>query len=179
MKKITSFLYKDYPEQPYISPERDLKKWEEFPEDFHYGKVERKQMVRLSENLLPGDIILLWRVFLGTFNTKSIYPQYFEYKYGINGEESLENSINLGYVKKLNAIESLDSLNINIYKRILGKYGLKKSGKKQDLINRIVENIFEENLSLEFDLRKYEITETGKTLVEKYDKIIQKHGPKM
>lgn len=179
MSKIISNLYCDYTEQPYISPERDLKSWEEFPEDFHYGKVERKQMVRLPENLLPGDIILLWRVFLGTFNTKSIYPQYFEYKYGINGEESLENSINLGYVKKLNATESLDALNINIYKRILEKYDLKKSGKKQDLINRIIENIPEEKLDLEFDLRKYEITLAGKQLVEKYDNIIQKHGPKI
>ena len=33
MKKITHPVYADYPEQPYISPDRDLKLWEEQPEN--------------------------------------------------------------------------------------------------------------------------------------------------
>ena len=42
MSLIKHKFYIDYPEQPYISPERDLKEWEERPEKFPYKKVEKR-----------------------------------------------------------------------------------------------------------------------------------------
>lgn len=37
----------------------------------------------------------------------------------------------------------------------------------------------QEKLEAAFAMRKYEITEVGSRLLEKYDDIIQQHGPKM
>lgn len=50
MKTIEE-IYKNYPNIPYISPERDLA-------EINFSKVvPRKNMEETSEGLLPGDII--------------------------------------------------------------------------------------------------------------------------
>ncbi|MFV0413838.1 MAG: hypothetical protein ACK5L3_11335 [Oscillospiraceae bacterium] len=98
MKKITHPVYKAYPEQPYISPERDLAAWAANPNSFPYGIVEKKQMQRLPEGVLPGDIVMLWRVHFGNFTTDSSIPQYFEYRYGVNSAVCLQTLLALGYI---------------------------------------------------------------------------------
>lgn len=178
MNKITHEIYKDYPEQPFISPERDLQAWIENPNSFPYSKVERKQMIRLEEGILPGDLILLWRIGFNTFTTKSIFPQYFEYRYGINPVESIELLKKLGYMYKENASNSLHQLNAPTLKTILKKHNLKVGGSKADLLSRLLENLSNEQLENEFNLRQYTITDVGKKLLVKYDDIIQKHGLK-
>lgn len=179
MKKIVSKVYADYPEQPYISPERDLALWTEYPEKFPYSKVERKQMFRTEENVLPGDIILLWRISLNTFTNESDYPNYFEYKYGINGPDSLKHLIELGYAYECSATDSIIALNMVTLKRIMRKYKLDLKGKKMELVNRVLAHIDESQLKDEFTLRNYRITEKGKDLLNKYAHLIMAHGPKM
>ena len=178
MSRITHPIYKDYAEQPYISPERDLAAWEEDPSLFPYDQVAKAQMERLEEGVLPGDIVLLWRIQLNTFTTDSDYPQYFEYRYGINGVESLQLLIDLCFARQCTATESLLSLSIPKLKKILTHEGLPVGGKKADVLQRIVDNIPEEKLAPLFDLRKYETTPRGDDLLSKYAHIIQKHGPK-
>ena len=78
-------MYNDYEVKPYISPERDLATWL-----LEAKPVPKRNMVRLEEGLLPGDIILLWRINFGTFETTTPYSKYFEYIYGINGPEHME-----------------------------------------------------------------------------------------
>ena len=41
-------------------------------------------MELLTDDLLAGDIILLWRINFGTFTTETWFPKYFEYTYGID-----------------------------------------------------------------------------------------------
>ena len=41
-------------------------------------------MELLTDDLLAGDIILLWRIQFGTFTTETWFPKYFEYTYGID-----------------------------------------------------------------------------------------------
>ncbi|CAM3485792.1 SAP domain-containing protein [Erysipelothrix sp. HDW6B] len=179
MTKIKHPIYDNYPEYPYISPERDLARWEKYPEEFPYSKVEKKNMERLPEGLLPGDIIMLWRIGLGTFNNLSMIPNYFEYKYGINSDESLELLVEKGYAYKASAKESLDMLSIPVLKRILEENNLDKKGKKQDVLERVRDHVSENTLETSFPLRKYVITDAGRAVVTAYDAIIQKHGPKM
>lgn len=174
----TSKIYKDYPEMPYISDDRDVKAWEENPHDFYYGVIEKKNMVRLSEGILPGHIIMLWRVHFNTFSNETIYPQYFEYRYGVDGDEALDTLVKKGYIVLKDAKGSLDLLNIRQFKEILSKEKLPLSGKRQDLENRVLENVENDKLEKYFTIRKYEITKEGTKLLEKYDSIIQKHGPK-
>lgn len=179
MTKIKHPVYDNYPEYPYISPERDLARWEQYPEEFPYSKVEKKNMERLPEGLLPGDVIMLWRIGLGTFNSQSMIPNYFEYKYGIDSDESLELLIRKGYAYKASARESLDTLSIPVLKRILTENQLDKKGKKQDVLDRVRDNVSDEILEQSFTIRNYVITDEGRAIIKAYDAIIQKHGPKM
>ena len=179
MKKVTHKLYKDYPNQPYISPDRDLAKWEEYPETFPYSKVEIKQMETVEDDLLPGDIIMLWRISLNTFTNETEFPNYFEYKYGINGDESLQKLFDKGYARVCSASESLESVSMVVLKRIFKHRKLSTTGKKQDLIQRALGNIPEEELAKEFNLRIYRITHEGNALLDKHFDIVKKHGPKM
>ena len=86
MKTIQE-LYADYPEMPYISPERDL------AETNFTKPVPKRNMVRTAEGLLPGHIILLWRINFGTFTTETTFSKYFEYTYGVNGRAALNDLI--------------------------------------------------------------------------------------
>lgn len=76
------------------------------------------------------------------------------------GERTLEENINMLY--------TMDGL-----KNILRKYNLPVSGKKGELIDRLISNLSNEQLEMEFPIRKYDmfnyrLTDEGKKLVEKY-----------
>ncbi len=178
LKKVTHPVYKDYPEQPYISPYRDLKLWEKYPERFPYGIVDKKQMQRLAEGILPGHVVLLWRIHLTTFTNQSVIPQYFEYRYGVDSKECVQTLQKLGFAQICSAKESLDALNMIVLKRILQSNGLETKGKKGELLQRIQDNLSEQRLAELFPLRKYKTTSAGEELISKYDSIIKKHGPK-
>lgn len=179
MKKITHPIYKDYPEQPYISPERDLEAWTKNPEKFHYGIIHKRDMVRTEEGLLPGDIIMLWRIGFNNFTNESTIPQYFEYRYGVNSDESIALLTKLKYIFQANATDSLDLLTVLDLQRILATTTLSPKGKKKELLARITDNIPETQLAKLFPLRRYQITDSGKKILIKYDDIIKRHGPKM
>lgn len=177
MKRITHPYYADYPEQPYISPDRNLIQWEERPEKFPYGKVEKRQMIRTEEGLFPGDIVMLWRIHFGNFTTDSTIPEYFEYRYGINSDESIERLIDGKFIEIGSAKESVDLLNMTVLKRILKSEGCSTSGNKGDLVNRVLE-LSEETLNKSIDFRRYIITKEGRETLEKHGDIIKRHGPK-
>lgn len=178
MKKITHEIYKDYPIHPYISSKRDLKLWETNPEKFPYKIVEKKQMILLDEKILPGDLILLWRINFDNFTNESVIPQYFEYRYGVDSDNSIKVLHELKFAETCTATESLTELTIPQLKNLLKSKGINATGKKQELLNNIIENITEEELSSMFSLRKYRITKLGKKVIENHPEIIKKHGTK-
>ena len=59
-------IYKDQQVKTFISPERDVDAWLLNPKP-----VPKRNMVLLKDNLLAGDIILLWRIHFGTFTTET------------------------------------------------------------------------------------------------------------
>lgn len=178
MKNITSIKYKDYPNQPYISPTRDLALWETNPERFPYAVVEKSKMVKLKEGIFPGDLIMLWRIGFDNFTTESVIPAYFEYIYGLNIDASKATLLKLEYVLLCNATESLVELTSPQLKTILKTHNLKLTGKKHELIQRIIENITEEELEQLFTMRKFKITELGRKILNSYPEIIKRHGSK-
>ena len=62
MNTTFNTIYKDYPVKPYISPNSDM----EAPKP-----VPKRNMELLEDNLLAGDIILIWRINFGTFTTET------------------------------------------------------------------------------------------------------------
>lgn len=176
-EKTIPAVYRDYLEVPYVSPDRDVEAWERTPEKFPYGVVARSQMERLPEGLLPGHIIMLWRVHFGTFTTDSFFPRYFEYRYGVDGREVLSTLLDKGYIRLSSARESADLLSVPHLKRLLAAHGLPTSGKKAELLKRY-RTLSDKEMEDEFDERRYVITPEGSAVLARYDNLIQKHGPK-
>lgn len=171
-------VYADYPEIPYLSPGRDLEAWQRTPEKFPYGVVARSQMERLEEGILPGHVVMLWRVHFATFTTDSSFPHYFEYRYGVEGGEALATLQDKGYIRLSSARESADLLSVAVLKRLLGARGLPAGGKKADLLARYRHRVSDREMEGDFDVRRYVITPEGTKVLARYDDLIVKHGPK-
>lgn len=80
-------FYADYPEQPYISPNRDVTKWLDVATTDTNWRVPKDNMYRDDMGLLPGDIFLLYWLFRYR-NTD--FPYYFEYFFGINPFDEMD-----------------------------------------------------------------------------------------
>ncbi|HFI0716720.1 TPA: hypothetical protein ACGO5G_001338 [Streptococcus suis] len=175
IEKRIEEMYKDHEVKPYISPERDLAAWL-----LEAKPVPKRNMIRLEEGLLAGDIILLWRVNFGTFTTTTPYSKYFEYKYGINGPAHMEKLLSDGYVYLESAFDSLDHITSTAKKNILkaeGVTGLSKM-KAADLDTALKDHLTEEKLAPYFSVRGYALTEKGRAALENHPEVIGKHPKK-
>jgi|GEM_PF-4764243 len=129
---------------------------------------------KLSNGLLPGEIVLLdW--IDGTFLTDTKFPQYFEYEYGINTENSLKKLISNGFVEYAGPEEALFSLTVNSLKQILRSKSLKVSGRKADLIERIKDNFTISEIENLVKDKPLKVTATGKNILKEYDYIVSAH----
>ncbi|HFU4458773.1 TPA: hypothetical protein ACGPAL_002082 [Streptococcus suis] len=175
IEKRIEEMYKDHEVKPYISPERDLASWL-----LEAKPVPKRNMIRLEEGLLAGDIILLWRVNFGTFTTTTPYSKYFEYMYGINGPAHMEKLLADGYVYLESAFDSLDHITSTAKKNILkaeGVTGLSKM-KAADLDTALKDRLTEEKLAPYFTVRGYALTEKGRVALENHPEVIDKHPKK-
>lgn len=173
-------LYENHAEVPYISSKRNLKKWLDLVNIGSENLVSKQNMVRFEEDILPGHLILLWRINFGTFTTISGYPKYFEYDYGINAEQALDEIQQKGYAKELSAIDSLPYLNAAQLKAILKQFGITGYSKlkKSELMDLAKEKLTEEQLAPNFNIRGYQITPTGEELLKKYPEAVDRHPKK-
>lgn len=173
-------LYQDYPEMPYINPDRDVDTFMAKLDVQKEHLVPKRNMERNEDGLLPGHIILLWRLDLGTFTTDSAIPRYFEYIYGIDANTDLTRLIESGYAYQMTAKEALYLVNTGTLKKILKNAGLSgySAMKKDELTKFVASKIEEADLAPQMPLKAYTTTKKGHELVVKYDNIIQKHGPK-
>lgn len=173
-------LYDDYPEVPYLSPQRDLEEWLDLVEIGSEKLVPKRNTIRYSEDILPGHLILLWRIDFGTFTNASVYPKYFEYDYGINGRQALDEVQVKGYAVKHSAMDSLDHLNAAQLKAILKQFevtGYSKL-KKPELIQLTKEQLTEKQIAPRFKVRGFELTEAGKELLVNYPEAVDRHPKK-
>lgn len=173
-------LYANYAEMPYISPDRNLEEWLSRYEQGLVSPVPRANMVRTPEGLLPGHIILLWRISLGTFTSASWFPKYFEYTYGVDGSQALATLIEIGYVIKASAKASLDHVAAPVLKSLLknkGVTGLSKM-KKADLIAEVLAHYQSAELDDVIALRHYQLTPKGQIALSNNQAIVAKHPKK-
>lgn len=140
--------------------------------DGNYGKMkvvtfdERKKTSIVSRNgLYVAEILLLEYCSYGTYpRPKSGYPGFWWFEYGIrNVGAKLQSLEERGFIRMCSAKESVPRLTIPQLKEILAKLNLPTSGKKNDLVLRIIDNVSEADLSDYILDRKYTLTELGKT----------------
>ena len=65
------------------------------------------------------------------------------------------------YMKKANAMLNVEKSTVDVIKDFLKTHGLKVSGKKADLVDRVRENFNEEYISIHFPEESYELTTEG------------------
>lgn len=173
-------LYQNHEEVPYISPKRNLKEWLDLVSISSESLVPKRNMMRFKEDILPGHLILLWRIQFGTFTTSSGYPKYFEYDYGINAEQALKEVIEKGYANQLSAMDSLPYLNAAQLKAVLKQFGLKGYSKlnKEGLMELAQAELTEDQISPCFTIRGYKITQAGTEILANYPEVVDRHPKK-
>lgn len=170
-------LYAGHAEMPYISPERDI---EAFLNDIPVKLVSKYNMTRLENGLLPGDIIMLWRVAFDTFTTQTWFPKYFEYTYGIDAKQSINMLVENGYVEVESAFNSIDHLNAAQVKKILQEKGVKGLSKfsREQLNQLLSEHYTEEELSPYVVVRGYALTDKGEQALLEGQEVVDRHPKK-
>ena len=173
-------IYANHDEMPYISPNRDLTQWLNQVELSSGQTVPKRNMVRLGEDLLPGHIIILWRVRFGTYDNTTVISKYFEYDYGIDAKSDIEVLINRGLVAVMTAKESLTYLTAPQLKKWLKEKNIAgfSKFKKQELMGAVRQAYAEEELAEKFSLRGYTLTEAGEKVLNNHDEVIDKHPKK-
>lgn len=119
-------------------------------------------------------------IFLNWVNGKSVlakeqYPLYFFYDYNIkNCTNFHKNLIKESFLEKADFESHLNSMVIYELKEILTKYNLKKTGKKEDLIKRIMENVNPEEVR--FEEEKYVLSKKGKEFLKENEFVLEIKG---
>lgn len=179
MKQVER-IYQAHEEMPYISPNRDLATWLEEAALSSSKLVPKRNMIRLTEGVLPGDIIILWRVQFGTYTNETVISKYFEYLYGIDARAAIQDLQQQGYVVQLSAHESLNQITAPLLRKILKEKGIANLAKlkKPELEALIHEKVSEEELGAYFTVRQYVLTPSGEQLLANHPEVIAKHPQK-
>lgn len=103
------------------------------------------------------------------------FPGYFKYQYNSDPKKLLKKTQKNKLVIKSDYKIAIEKASSSDLKNVLKKHGLKVSGKKQDLIKRLVENFDEKTLKTEFPDAYWTLTEKGKKIVLENNHIIYYH----
>ena len=144
-------------------------------------KIPARNLVKFDNGLLPGDIILLWRINFGTFTNESVFPKYFWQDYGIDAPAHLVELIQKGFVETQNVFEAIeDHVPVWRLKEILterGEVGLSKLNRNEIL--DLVEVVFDEKeLEELIAARGYVLTKKGEEALRQGQSTVDKHPKK-
>lgn len=122
--------------------------------------------------LIPSSVLKDIKIayLMNYFNGKvknNYIPGYISYRAGNNWHALLNDAFSIGLIAWLPPYKSLPFLTTPELKQLLREHDLKLSGKKQDLIDRIIENIGENSLEDKTPL-VYNLTSKVEEFVEKY-----------
>ena len=108
----------------------------------------------------------------------SDFPKYYKYQYNADPNELSELALNKNLLKKSDYKFNMYHTTNKELQSILREYDLKVSGIKDELVNRLLDNISKEKLKSIFKNNYYQITDKGEKFIEKYEHIIYFHNHK-
>lgn len=109
------------------------------------------------------------------------YAQYYVYRYNVNPIKLCQRLLTEGYlsrgIKNDNVLEFVYSLKVQELKDLLKRKEIKTSGKKSELVNRVIENYSIDQIEDIYpDIRKiYFLTHLGKEIIKTNEDLIELH----
>ena len=137
-----------------------------------------KNQKPVCDGLHPHEVLVL--SYAPTYyKGKTDFPGFWWYQYGIKDVAGILDSLkNRGYINIGTTADAIKLEKLTLIKEELQNRGLKVSGKKADLVARLVENVDENELAAVFTKRPYALTENGETVLNNFEWIpyIHKHA---
>ncbi|MDD4781270.1 MAG: SAP domain-containing protein [Tissierellia bacterium] len=137
-----------------------------------------KEMKVNEAGLYPHEILLLSYAPKYYVEGNS-YPGFWWYQYGIKDvDKSLKSLLERGFLKVGSLKSAIEKETAVALKDLLKANNLKVSGKKAELVQRLLDEVPEEKLNAVFTKYTYELTGHGKEVLKKHEYIpyIHRHG---
>jgi len=139
--------------------------------------VRVKTAIPSKHGLYPHEILML--DYAASFYTEdNNFQGFWWYRYGVRSVmEGLRSLLERSFLQIGDLQSAVEKENATVLKEELKKRGLKTTGKKADLVKRLLEEASDEELNLRFTRRTYQLTELGKQALaeESYVPYIHRH----
>ncbi len=112
------------------------------------------------------------------FTEGNSFQGFWWYKYGVRDVDNcLCSLLNRGFLQVGNLQSAIEKETATVLKSELKNHGLKVSGKKDEMVQRLMAEVSHEELNSRFDKRTYQLTEIGKKALEEegYVPYIHRH----
>lgn len=163
------------PEVPLIYAKKEALPSE--ADDVVPATVRIKTAILSKHGLYPYEILML--DYAASFYTEdNNFQGFWWYRYGVKSVmEGLRSLLERGFLRIGDLQSAIEKENATVLKEELKKRGLKTTGKKAELVKRLLEEASYEELNLRFTRRTYQLTELGNQALaeESYVPYIHRH----
>lgn len=109
----------------------------------------------------------------------SEYQKYFEFECGItNPRKYHKNLIKEGYLQTASPESSISSLKVNELKKICDAIGISKTGKKKELVDRIISSCSPDQINSFVEKQLYSLSDKGLQFLERNRDYVELHNHK-
>jgi hypothetical protein len=134
-----------------------------------------KTAIKNSSGLYPHEILILFYI-EGFYKEQETFQSFWLYNYGIeNVRDILNNLFDRNFIQIGTLESSINLETASSIKEQLKKQNLKVSGKKEELVKRLLNEVSIDVLSGIFTKHPYELTETGKQAISKEEYVLYIH----
>jgi hypothetical protein len=137
-----------------------------------------KTAIASKQGLFPHEILVL--DYAHTFYTSgNSFQGFWWYRYGVSDVQAMLSSlVQRGFLQIGDLRAALNKQTAAAIKEVLKSHGLKQSGKKDELVQRTLDEVSEDELNQLFPKRTFSLTDSGKIALEEdaYVPYIHRHG---
>ncbi|MBN3525064.1 SAP domain-containing protein [Paenibacillus apiarius] len=122
-----------------------------------------------KHGLYPHEVLVLY--YAGSYFTEgNSFQGFWWYKYGVRDVDNcLRSLLDRGFLQVGNLQSAIEKETATVLKSELKNHGLKVSGKKDELVQRLMAEVSHEELNSRFAKRTYQLTELEKKALEEED----------